>query len=143
MPEVEFKSNGDTASGYLAVPESGKGPGVVVLQEWWGLVPHIEGLAGRFARRVKAWANANGVPVIYCKAGERKHRIAEEYLAEHPDVRRMLLDMKSKVEGIRALAMKLTASRTVFRSSRSSSSIRTSFSSSSGCQFNVTSMSPG
>ncbi len=32
--------------------------------------------AGRFARRVKAWGNANGVPVIYCKAGERKHLIA-------------------------------------------------------------------
>jgi hypothetical protein len=38
-------------------------------------------LAGRFARRVRAWAKANGVPVIDCKAGERKHRIAEEYLA--------------------------------------------------------------
>ena len=43
-------------------------------------------LAGRFARRVKAWAGANGVPVIYCKAGERKHLIAEEYLARN-DVR--------------------------------------------------------
>ena len=40
-------------------------------------------MAGRFARRVKAWAKANGVPVIYCKAGERKHLIAEEYLATH------------------------------------------------------------
>ena len=39
--------------------------------------------AGRFARRVKAWAAANGVPVIYCTAGERKHLIAEEYLATH------------------------------------------------------------
>jgi hypothetical protein len=40
-------------------------------------------LAGRFARRVRAWAKANGVPVIDCQAGERKHRIAEEYLAEN------------------------------------------------------------
>jgi hypothetical protein len=40
-------------------------------------------LAGRFARRVKAWGAANDVPVIFCKAGERKHRIAEQYLAEH------------------------------------------------------------
>src|SRR5262249_36139642 len=40
--------------------------------------------AGRFARRVKAWAAANGVPVIYCKAGQRKHLIAEEHLAAHP-----------------------------------------------------------
>jgi hypothetical protein len=44
---------------------------------------HLMRLAGRFARRVRAWAAANGVPVIDCKAGERKHRIAEEYLASH------------------------------------------------------------
>jgi hypothetical protein len=44
---------------------------------------HLMRFAGRFARRLKAWANANGVPVIYCKAGQRKHLIAEEYLASH------------------------------------------------------------
>jgi hypothetical protein len=42
---------------------------------------HLMRLAGRLARRVKAWGAAHGVPVIFCKAGERKHRIAEEYLA--------------------------------------------------------------
>jgi hypothetical protein len=40
-------------------------------------------MAGRFARRLKAWAAASGAPVIYCAAGQRKHRIAEAYLAEH------------------------------------------------------------
>ena len=40
-------------------------------------------MAGRFARRVKAWAAANGVPLIFCQAGERKHRIAEEYRETH------------------------------------------------------------
>jgi hypothetical protein len=44
---------------------------------------HLMRLAGRFARRVRAWAGAHGVPVIDCTAGERKHRIAEEYLREH------------------------------------------------------------
>ena len=44
---------------------------------------HLMRMAGRFARRVKAWGQANGVPVIYCKAGERKHLIAEDYLATH------------------------------------------------------------
>ena len=44
---------------------------------------HLMRLAGRFARRVKAWGAANNVPVIFCKAGVRKHRIAEEYLATH------------------------------------------------------------
>ncbi|MBI2704649.1 MAG: dienelactone hydrolase family protein [Actinobacteria bacterium] len=46
---VEFPSNGTTAQGYLAVPESGRGPGVIVIQEWWGLVPHIKDVADRFA----------------------------------------------------------------------------------------------
>ena len=42
---VEFPSNGHTCSGYFA----GEGPAVVVIQEWWGLVPHIEELVERFA----------------------------------------------------------------------------------------------
>jgi len=36
--------------GYLAVPASGSGAGVIVLQEWWGLVPHIKDIADRFAK---------------------------------------------------------------------------------------------
>lgn len=35
--------------GYLAIPEAGSGAGVIVLQEWWGLVPHIKTVADRFA----------------------------------------------------------------------------------------------
>ena len=44
---------------------------------------HLMRLAGRFARRVRAWAADNAVPVIDCTAGERKHLIAEEYLRTH------------------------------------------------------------
>jgi hypothetical protein len=64
------------------------------LRTWWRRLhddsdaeldnTHLMRMAGRFARRVKAWGKANDVPVIFCKAGERKHRIAEEYLATHP-----------------------------------------------------------
>ena len=43
---VEFASNGGTCTGYVAGTE---GPGVVVIQEWWGLVPHITDVADRFA----------------------------------------------------------------------------------------------
>jgi carboxymethylenebutenolidase len=46
---IEFESNGGVARGYLSAPESGEGPGVVVIQEWWGLVPHIKDVADRFA----------------------------------------------------------------------------------------------
>ena len=44
---------------------------------------HLMRMAGRFARRVRASAKAHGIPVIDCKRGERKHQIAEEYLASH------------------------------------------------------------
>ena len=46
---VDFPSNGGTTQGYLATPTSGKGPGVLVIQEWWGLVPHIKRVCDRFA----------------------------------------------------------------------------------------------
>src|SRR5438477_1714104 len=46
---VDFPSNGGTTQGYLATPTSGKGPGVIVIQEWWGLVPHIKRVCDRFA----------------------------------------------------------------------------------------------
>jgi hypothetical protein len=45
---------------------------------------HLMRMAGRFARRVKAWGQANDVPVIYCTAGQRKHLIAAEHLAARP-----------------------------------------------------------
>jgi hypothetical protein len=44
---------------------------------------HLMRMAGRFARRVRAWANAHQIPVIDCRRGERKHQLAEEYLASH------------------------------------------------------------
>jgi carboxymethylenebutenolidase len=46
---IEFASNGGTDRGYLATPEGGTGIPVVVIQEWWGLVPHIEDVCDRFA----------------------------------------------------------------------------------------------
>jgi carboxymethylenebutenolidase len=42
---VTFKSNGHTCDGYIA----GSGPGVLVIQEWWGLVPHIKDVVDRLA----------------------------------------------------------------------------------------------
>jgi carboxymethylenebutenolidase len=44
---VEFRSNGNTASGYLATPPQGSGPGVLVIQEWWGLDTGIKQQADR------------------------------------------------------------------------------------------------
>jgi hypothetical protein len=52
---------------------------------------HLMRMAGRFARRVRAFAKAHGIPVIDCGRGDRKHRIAEDYLASHPVSRGVFL----------------------------------------------------
>jgi carboxymethylenebutenolidase len=46
---VEFRANGRKASGYLSIPAVKSGPGLIVIQEWWGLVDHIKAVADRFA----------------------------------------------------------------------------------------------
>jgi carboxymethylenebutenolidase len=46
---VTFASNGDEAYGYLTLPASRSGPGVIVIQEWWGLTTHIAHMADRLA----------------------------------------------------------------------------------------------
>jgi carboxymethylenebutenolidase len=49
MPDIEFPVSDGTAPGYLAVPAGEHGPGVIVLQEWWGLDEHIRSLCDRLA----------------------------------------------------------------------------------------------
>lgn len=46
---VEFRCNGSKASGYFVTPPSGSGPGVLVIQEWWGLDSGIKEMADRLA----------------------------------------------------------------------------------------------
>jgi hypothetical protein len=57
---------------------------------------HLIRLAGRFARRVRAVGKANGIPVIDCERGQRKHLIAEEYLATHDVGRGVFLILVAK-----------------------------------------------
>ncbi len=45
---IDFKGNGESYQGYLSVPASG-GPGVIVIQEWWGLNDHVKDVCDRFA----------------------------------------------------------------------------------------------
>ncbi len=48
---IEFKAkSGAAASGDIALPEgSGKAPGLVLVQEWWGVNDHIRSIADRLA----------------------------------------------------------------------------------------------
>ena len=75
-------------NGYLSICHSPGG-----FRTWWRAWhagrddqldnAHLIRLAGRFARRVRAFGAANAIPVIDCAPGERKHLIAEEYLGHH------------------------------------------------------------
>lgn len=48
---IEFPSNAQPTPGYLAQPDDAqKHPALIVIQEWWGLVPHIKEVAERLAR---------------------------------------------------------------------------------------------
>ncbi|HXG36998.1 MAG TPA: dienelactone hydrolase family protein [Dehalococcoidia bacterium] len=48
---VELSQNGSKFAGYLVRPNVDEArPGVVVIQEWWGLEPHIKDVVQRFAR---------------------------------------------------------------------------------------------
>jgi hypothetical protein len=66
----------------------GTGPGG--FRVWWRALHdgseeqldnvHLLRLAGRFARRVRGWARKHQIPVVCCKAAERKHEVAHRYL---------------------------------------------------------------
>ena len=45
----EFQAGDTTVTGYLALPPSGTGPGVLVLHAWWGLVPTFTEVCDRLA----------------------------------------------------------------------------------------------
>ena len=45
---IHYGDNQD-ARGYLAMPERGKGPGVLVLHAWWGLNDTIKAFCTRLA----------------------------------------------------------------------------------------------
>jgi hypothetical protein len=71
------------------------------LRSWWrqlhnGSEEHLDNthlmrMAGRFSRRIRGYAKANGIPIIDCGADDRKHEIAEEYLENNPSVRGLFM----------------------------------------------------
>lgn len=63
---------------------------------WWRQVhgtednldnTHLMRMAGRFSRRVRGWAKKHNIPVVYCTAGERKHKIADGLRPTDPNFR--------------------------------------------------------
>lgn len=46
---ITFKADGRAGDGYLATPKGARGPALIVIQEYWGLVDHIRDLCERFS----------------------------------------------------------------------------------------------
>jgi carboxymethylenebutenolidase len=90
MPTVKFEPD---ASGFVAPP-----PGVIVLQEWWGIVPHIEDVCRRFARE----GYVALAPDLY--HGKKTLDAAEaQHLMEGLDWGRAVTEIQGAVKHLRAL----------------------------------------
>ncbi len=59
---------------------------------------HLMRMAGHFSRRIRGYAKANGIPVVDCSVGERKHDIAEEYLAKTKITRGLFLILVGRAQ---------------------------------------------
>jgi hypothetical protein len=89
---------------YFGMGQTGGG-----LRVWWRELNgsdadlddnHLMRMAGRFSRRLRAWAKANGIPVIYCSSGEEKHKMAEQHLATHETKPGLFLILVSKAPAL-------------------------------------------
>jgi hypothetical protein len=74
-------------------------------REWYGSDEdldnhHLMRMAGRFSRRLHAWAEANQVPVVHCAAGQRKHEIAEQHLSTRQEKTGLFLILVSKAPAL-------------------------------------------
>ena len=101
---VKFPANGGKADGYLGTPSSGKGPGVIVIQEWWGLSDQIKGVADMFTREgfvalAPDFYHGKGAKIgepdkaqklmmefFQASTAAKDAKGAAEYLANHPAV---------------------------------------------------------
>src|SRR5215471_692370 len=99
---MEFQTTGNTVTGYIAIPERGEGPGVLVLHAWWGLNDFFKNLCERLAREgfvaaapdLYAGAIASTIDeaeqlLSNLNSEEAKAKItsAAGYLRDHPAVR--------------------------------------------------------
>jgi hypothetical protein len=87
----------------------GRGQHGAGLRLWWRALygsdenlddTHLMRMAGRFSRRLRAWAKDNNIPVIYCSASEDKHKLAEQHLATHETKPGVFLILVSKAPAL-------------------------------------------
>ena len=78
-------------NGYFTLAQAGGG-----FRCWWRALfgnddqldnTHVMRFAGRFGRRVRAFAQKNGIPLIFCQRGDRKHEVAQPLMPVDPAFR--------------------------------------------------------
>src|SRR6204780_4664749 len=89
---------------YFGMGQTGGG-----LRVWWRELygsdanlddNHLMRMAGRFSRRLRAWAKENKIPVVYCSPGAGKHKMAEQHLATHETSSGLFLILVSKAPAL-------------------------------------------
>src|SRR5665213_984733 len=89
---------------YFGMGQTGGG-----LRIWWRALygsdetlddNHLMRMAGRFSRRLRAWAKEKNIPVVYSSPGERKHDMAAEHLATHEVKPGLFMVLVSKAPGV-------------------------------------------
>jgi len=89
---------------YFSMGQTGGG-----FRTWWRALygsdaklndTHLMRMAGRFSRRLRAWAKENQVPMLYSSRGERKHDTAAEYRATHDVKPGVFMILVSKAPGL-------------------------------------------
>jgi carboxymethylenebutenolidase len=89
---IEFAGKGHVDRGYMATPPSGSGPGMVVIQEWWGLVPHITDVCDRLAA---AGFTALAPDLYHGRATTEPDEARKEMMSL--DIENVALDLESAV----------------------------------------------
>lgn len=91
-------------NGYFPLGQQGGG-----FRHWWRQLTggdqgldqeHLQRMAGRFSRRIHAYAKQKGIPLFHCEPGERKHEIAERHRPSEPNFHGLFLILVAKAPGL-------------------------------------------
>ena len=101
--ERQLRLRGSLLNAYFRM---GHDPGE--FRVWWRALTRLDEtlentylmrMVGRFSRRVRGYTKAHAVPVIECSVGQRKHDLAEEYLAKTTVTRGLFLILVGRAQG--------------------------------------------
>jgi hypothetical protein len=91
-------------NGYFPLGQQGGG-----FRHWWRKLTgsdetldqeHVLRMAGRFSRRVHAYARRHRIPLLHCEPGVRKHELAEQYRPSAPTFRGVFLILVAKAPAL-------------------------------------------